>query len=112
MPAILHHKDLAEEGACSELMRWMPLQLARMCDPPAENGGTYGEYDLDLPPVASEQFNMDKISTPGAADNTMKAVRAMYELAMKRGWTSHSPAKGVKADKQNKGSAKPWPLTT
>ncbi|MSU89865.1 tyrosine-type recombinase/integrase [Rhodobacteraceae bacterium 2CG4] len=83
-------------------------QLVRLCEHPAEKGGTYGEYDLDLPTVAWEQFNLDKISTPGEADNTMKAVRAMYELAMKRGWISHNPAKGVKAYKQNKGGAKPW----
>lgn len=54
-----------------------------------------GEYKAAMPQSELVKLRDMKASTPGAADNFVKAVRAMYEWGIARGHVGANPAKGV-----------------
>lgn len=71
--------------------------------------GEVGEYSAAMPQSQMVILRDKKADTPGAADNFVKAVRAMYEWGMKRGHVKANPASGI--DKLNKGTgARAWTL--
>lgn len=68
-----------------------------------------GEYSAAMPQSEVIKLRDKKVTTPGAADNFVKTVRAMYAWAIDRGHVEANPAAGI--GKINKGSgAKPWTL--
>lgn len=67
----------------------------------------YGQKHMDMPASAVVKLRDDMTATPGAADNMVKAVRALYEWARSVGHVSTNPAKGI--GKINRGTgATPW----
>ncbi len=54
-----------------------------------------GEYKAAMPQSELVKLRDKKSATPGAADNFIKAVRAMYVWAIERGHLSANPAKGI-----------------
>lgn len=67
----------------------------------------YGNYPFAMPQRSVYAIRDNMMSTPGAADNMVKAIRAMYRWAMKRGFVQDNPAAGV--EKINHGTgATPW----
>lgn len=87
--------------------------LKRMCEHQDADGTRYGDCDIDAPTSAFVQLRDAWADRPGAADNLMKAVRAMYDYAMPpRDIIGHNPAAGIgKLNKKAKGEltgAIPW----
>jgi len=57
------------------------------------------------------QAGRDKRSeTPGAANNMLKAMKALYKWGIELGHVTHNPADGVKRLKMGDSSWKPWTL--
>ena len=46
--------------------------------------------------------------TPGAANNYLKSIKAMYRWGMEKGHVRHNPAEGVKRVKMKASTWKPW----
>nr|WP_319513722.1 tyrosine-type recombinase/integrase [uncultured Cohaesibacter sp.] len=68
----------------------------------------YGNYTKDMPQTYVIRLRDEMAATPGAADNMVKSLRAMYTWANETGLCTTNPATGVsKLIKQNKG-ATPW----
>lgn len=68
-----------------------------------------GEYSAAMPQSELVKLRDKKSATPGAADNFVKAVRAMYAWGTERGHIQANPAAGV--GKINRGTgARPWTL--
>lgn len=68
-----------------------------------------GEYRADMPKPELMRLRDMKAHTPGAADNFIKAVRAMYAWGISRGHLAANPAEGI--EKINRGmGARPWSL--
>ncbi len=84
--------------------------LTRFCDHRDDDGDRYGDTDLDLPQYAIVAVRDAWAATPGAADNLVKTVRALYSFAVERGLSRANPAAGIKAINISKGGAKPWTL--
>lgn len=83
--------------------------LGRLCDHEAEPGERYGDFDMDAPTAAFVTIRDAWAGTPGAADNLIKSVRAVYKWAMERGEVAHNPAAGIGVINTNpKGGATPW----
>lgn len=83
--------------------------LSRVCDFRDQDGDRYGQFDMDAPPSAFVLVRDAWADRPGAADNMIKSVRAMYVWAMERGEIGHNPAAGISAINRNpKGGAAPW----
>ncbi|MCJ8139489.1 site-specific integrase [Falsirhodobacter halotolerans] len=92
-------------------LRQRRSQLTRLCDIPDRDGTPYGDLHLDMPQAAFVQVRDHMIRTPAEADNTMKAVRAMYEFAIERRDTygvETNPAKGIRKIHISAGGTKPW----
>lgn len=64
----------------------------------------YGAKDMAMPRAALIQFRDKLVKTPGAADNMVKAVRALYRWAIDLGHVSVNPATGVEAINRSKGA--------
>lgn len=57
------------------------------------------------------QAGRDKrADTPGAANNMLKAMKALYKWAIDAGHVTHNPVEGVKRLKMGESSWKPWTL--
>lgn len=70
--------------------------------------GQVGEYKAAMPQSELIKLRDLKAATPGAADNFIKAVRAMYAWGILRGHVSANPATGIgKLNRDGKG-ATPW----
>ncbi len=82
--------------------------LTRFCDHKDEDGDRYGIADLDMPTHAIIVVRDAWAQTPGAADNLIKTVRAVYRYAVKRDLVATNPAAGIEAINISKGGAKPW----
>lgn len=68
-----------------------------------------GEYGAAMPQTQLFRLRDKKAATPGAADNFVKAVRAMYAWGINRGYVRANPAAGV--GKLNRGTgAAAWTL--
>nr|WP_136685712.1 tyrosine-type recombinase/integrase [Rhodobacter xinxiangensis] len=92
----------------SSTLKQRRSQLTRMCAIPDRDGTPYGDLDIDMPQAAFVKVRDHMVRTPAEADNTMKAVRAMYDFAIERGDMETNPAKGVRKIHISKGGAKPW----
>lgn len=68
-----------------------------------------GEYSAAMPQGQLIQLRDKKAATPGAADNFIKATRAMYAWALERGHVRANPATGIGKINQGKG-ATAWTL--
>lgn len=84
--------------------------LARFCDHQDEDGDRYGGAEIDIPPYAVIAVRDAWAATPGAADNLVKTVRALYRFAAQRQLVQVNPAAGIEAINISKGGAKPWTL--
>lgn len=83
--------------------------LTRLCDMTDEDGDRYGGNDMDAPAGAFVAARDAWAAHPGAADNLIKSVRAVYAWAMERGEIGHNPAAGISAINRNpRGGAVPW----
>lgn len=71
--------------------------------------GEVGEYDANMPQSEVIKLQDKKAATPGAADNFVKAVRAMYGWGMQRGHVRTNPAAGIAKTSRGTG-ARPWTL--
>ena len=84
--------------------------LSRFCDHKDDDGDRYGGAEMEVPTFAIIAVRDAWASTPGAADNLIKTVRAVYKFAMQRQMITHNPAAGIEAINISKGGAKPWTL--
>ncbi|MEH7827623.1 tyrosine-type recombinase/integrase [Gemmobacter denitrificans] len=83
--------------------------LTRLCDHTDPDGDRYGDCDMDAPASAFVAVRDAWAAHPGAADNMIKSVRAVYKWAMERGEIAHNPASGIGAINLNPiGGATPW----
>jgi len=82
--------------------------LARLCDMKDADGDRYGGNSLEAPQSAFVAARDAIAETPGAADNMMKAARAMYEWAIEVGHCTANPARGVRKINKGGGGARPW----
>lgn len=83
--------------------------LTRLCDHPDPDGTRYGDCDMDAPTSAFISIRDAWADRPGAADNLIKAIRAVYSWAMERNEIDHNPASGIgKINKRKNGGATPW----
>lgn len=84
--------------------------LNRVCDMKDGDGDRYGSLDFDMPPQAFVQVRDAWAHVPGAADNMIKTVRALYAFAIERQAIDQNPAAGIRFINKPKGGAKPWTL--
>lgn len=83
--------------------------LTRLCDHLDPDGDRYGDSDMDAPPAAFIAVRDAWADRPGAADNLIKTIRAVYTWAMERGEIGMNPAAGIGTiNKTPKGGAVPW----
>lgn len=83
--------------------------LSRMCDFQDRDGTRYGDCDLDAPTRAFVELRDTWAEHPGAADNLIKSIRALYKWAIERGEIAQNPAAGIAPINRNpKGGAEPW----
>lgn len=73
---------------------------ARLC-------GRYGNKRMDMPQHKLVEFRDTMLKTPGAADNMVKAVRALYAWGIERGIVSANPATGIGKVNVSRGAI-PW----
>jgi len=107
----LAHLDQMVEGGLrsKDTLRQRRSVLTRLCDHRDEDGDRYGDFDMDAPAAAFVALRDAWSSRPGAADNMIKTVRALYVWAMERDEISHNPAAGIGAINTRKtGGAVPW----
>lgn len=75
---------------------------ARLC-------ADYGDKAMVMPRSKVLEIRDGMIATPGAADNMVKAIRALYAWGIERGHVTENPATGV--GKINRGTgAVPWSI--
>lgn len=67
----------------------------------------YGAKEMAIPTDKILEIRDNMAETPGAADNMVKAIRAMYTWAIERRLMDHNPAKGVARINQGTGAV-PW----
>ena len=68
----------------------------------------YGEYSMDMPTAKIIELRDTMQNTPGAADNAVKSIRAMYLWACKLEICTTNPAIGVTKIDKGKGGAAVW----
>lgn len=82
--------------------------LSRLRDFLNHEGTRYGDCDMDAPTAAFVEIRDAWANHPGAADNLIRSIRAVYAWAIERGEISHNPAAGIAPINRNpKGGAKP-----
>lgn len=73
--------------------------------------GDYGDFEMEMPRRAVIKIRDSMADTPGAANNCVKSLRAMYAWALEREIVSANPTDHVRAlptsARKEKG-AKPW----
>jgi len=74
----------------------------------ADGKRTMGEYHCDLPAQAMMHIQDQWGGRTGQADTSIKALRAAYNWAIRRGWLDHNPAAAVKFIHVSKGGATAW----
>lgn len=83
--------------------------LTRVCDFTDPDGERYGNCAMNAPASAFMAIRDAWATHPGAADNMIKSVRAVYKFAMERDEIGHNPAAGIAPINTNpKGGAIPW----
>lgn len=69
----------------------------------------YGQKHMAMPRHAVENIRDSMTATPGAADNMVKSIRALYAWAIRHGHVTENPASGI--EKINRGTgATAWTL--
>lgn len=109
--AFLQH--MVEAGQMSAAtLRQRRSVLRRLCDHRDQEGTRYGDCHMDAPASAFVQIRDAWAARPGAADNLVKSVRAVYSWAIERGEMQHNPAAGIAPINRNpKGGATAWTAT-
>lgn len=69
----------------------------------------YGNKDMAMPRSAVIRIRDGMIETPGAADNMVKAIRALYAWAVDQGHVAENPATGIGTINRGVG-ATPWTI--
>lgn len=83
--------------------------LTRLCDMRDDMGDRYGDIDFRMPTAAFIDARDAWAAHPGAADNLIKTVRALYKWAVDRDKIDYNPAAGIGVINRNpKGGATPW----
>jgi integrase len=102
--------DMVSAGQMSpDTLKQRRSILTRLCDYCGDDGVRYGDCDMDAPTAVFVEIRDAWASVPGAADNLIKSIRAVYTWSMERGEIGHNPAAGIGAINKNpKGGAKPW----
>ena len=102
--------DMVSAGQMSpDTLKQRRSILTRLCDYCGDDGVRYGDCDMDAPTAVFVEIRDAWASTPGAADNLIKSIKAVYTWSMERGEIGHNPAAGIGAINKNpKGGAKPW----
>ncbi|WP_300534056.1 site-specific integrase [uncultured Mameliella sp.] len=103
-------RKMVEAGQMSpDTLRQRRSVLTRLCDHAETPGDRYGDYDMDAPPAAFVAIRDAWADRPGAADNLIKTIRAVYQWAIERGEIGHNPAAGIAAiNRRPAGGATPW----
>jgi integrase len=106
-----HLEKLVQAGQASRAtLNQRRSVLRRVCDHLDDDGDRYGRGEMDVPPYAILAVRDAWAATPGAADNMIKTLRAVYRFAQKRDLVASNPAAGIEAINVSKGGAKPWTL--
>ncbi|CUH66860.1 site-specific tyrosine recombinase XerC [Thalassovita gelatinovora] len=85
--------------------------LTRLCDYRDTDGNRYGDFDIEAPTGAFVEIRDAWADRPGAADNLIKTIRAVYAWSMERGEISYNPAVGIGIiNRKPKGGAVPWSI--
>jgi len=102
-------EKMVEAGQMSDAtLRQRRSVLTRLCDFKGEDG-RYGDLDMEAPARAFVEIRDAWAHHPGAADNLIKSIRAVYVWAMERGDIDHNPAAGIAAiNRSPKGGAAAW----
>lgn len=69
---------------------------------------SYGGHSMHMPRSAVLALRDSMAATPGAADNMVKAIRALYVWAVDRDICALNPAKGVEKINPGSGGASAW----
>ena len=69
----------------------------------------YGDKEMAMPKAKLIEFRDSMIETPGAADNMVKSVRALYKWAVDREIVKDNPATGIPKINRGKGAV-PWSI--
>ena len=82
--------------------------LTRLCDHLDPDGTRYGACDMDAPTSAFLAVRDAWADRPGAADNLVKTIRAVYAWSIERGEMDHNPAAGIASINRTGSGAVPW----
>lgn len=110
----LEHLDaMVKAGKASPLTlkqrRWFFTKLvAHKASYGRAEGQPFGGLHMDIPQQELVAFRDAHAATSGAADNMIKAIRAMYVWACERKLTSVNPAIGIAKIHKGQGGATPW----
>lgn len=66
------------------------------------------EKSLDIPTLKIIEYRDTMRATPAAADDMVKALKAMYKWAVEKKYIAVNPAAGIENIDRGKGGAKPW----
>lgn len=96
-----YEKAMAERVAAGLLdggtLKQRSAFYARLC-------GRYGAKNMRMPAHKLVEFRDSILATPGAADNMVKAVRALYAWAIERGTVQANPAAGIGTVNRSRGA--------
>lgn len=96
-----HLQERFDAGQVDQItLRTKKLYLGRLRD-------AYGAKHMDMPPAAVIELRDKYLATPAAADNLVKAIRAMYAWAIERGHVKTNPAAGIRPIHKARGAV-PW----
>ena len=101
-------KQVASGQASAATLKQRRSVLNRVCQMTDGDGDAYGGLHYVMPPRAFIAVRDAWAHVPGAADNMIKTVRAVYAFLMERDEIDHNPASGVKFINKPQGGAKPW----
>jgi integrase len=104
-------EERVKAGTASPLtLKQRKGQLARLCNMTDADDDRFGTCNCNLPKEWCYSV-LDKMhNTPGAADNMMKTVRAVYKWAVSRGHANANPAIGIEKVHKGGGGATPWTI--
>lgn len=106
---LMHLTDMADKCTGSHTtVRQRTNLLRRIKVFRHTSGHAYGDMDMTVPPEALLRYRDSLAHVPSQADNTMKAVKAMYSWACAYRITQINPAAGIPAIDKPKGGAAPW----
>lgn len=110
---LANQEEMVKAGKCAPgTLRQRRLYYGKLCAFPATYGrvaGTpFGELHMNIPQEELIAFRDAHVATSGAADNMIKAVKALYRWSCERKLTTVNPAIGIAPIHKNQGGARPW----